>query len=279
VRYVAELAAVENRLLGSGAGIIWWGAETRKLPESMKQGSARHHSSFNCAPINPLACQAVMVKVKICGITNLKDALTAIAHGADAVGFLVGQVHYSTGVFITPRQAAEIVAALPPFCSTVLVTHLARPEEVVNAARIANVSTIQLHGDSSAAEAARIKEELSYTKIYKAVHVLEDAAIAEAQKYVGSVDGFVLDTAIRETGQIGGTGKTHDWRISRRIVESVPEPVILAGGLNPDNVVEAIRTVRPYAVDVNSGVSNRDGSKDVHKLKAFIERAKDLRIH
>jgi phosphoribosylanthranilate isomerase len=217
-----------------------------------------------------------MVKVKICGITNVKDALGAVSFGADAVGFLVGQIHYSTGVFITPEQAAEIVAALPLFCSTVLVTHLSRPEEVVSAARIAKVSTIQMHGDASAEDAARIKQQLPYIKTYKAVHVFDENAISEAQKYVGAVDGIVLDTVIKETGQIGGTGQTHDWRISGKIVQSVPLPVILAGGLNPDNVMEAIKTVRPYAVDVNSGVSNSDGSKSQQKMKEFIQRAKSL---
>jgi len=217
-----------------------------------------------------------MVKVKICGVTNLQDALAAISFGADAVGFLVGQVHYSTGIFITPQQASDIVAALPPFCSAVLVTHLARPPDVIRAARIANVSTLQLHGDTSAPEAIRIKQQLPYIKTYKAVHVLGENAISHAQRYVGAVDGIVLDTAITETGQIGGTGKTHDWRISHKIVRSVPLPVILAGGLNPDNVAEAIETVRPFAVDVNSGVSHSDGSKDLQKLKLFILRAKSV---
>ena len=217
-----------------------------------------------------------MVRVKICGITNVHDAQAAIAYGADAVGFLVGQLHYSTGVFVTPQQAAKIIAMLPPFCSTVLVTHLPRPEEVVSAARMANASTIQLHGDSSAEEATRIKRELPYIKIYKAVHVFDEKAVEEAQKYIGAVDGIVLDTALKETGQIGGTGKTHDWTVSAKVVGSLPLPVILAGGLNPDNVTKAIETVRPYAVDVNSGVSNRDGTKDLHKLKLFIQRAKSL---
>jgi phosphoribosylanthranilate isomerase len=215
-----------------------------------------------------------MVKVKICGITNVDDALAAISYGADAVGFLVGQVRYSTGIFITPEKVAEILAALPPFASTVLVTHLESPDEVVSATRIARVTTIQLHGDTGAEDAIRIKQQVPNIKVYKAVHVLDANAIPEARKYAGAADGIVLDTAIKETGQIGGTGKTHDWTISRKIVESVSLPVILAGGLNPDNVTEAIETVRPYAVDVNSGVSNKDGRKDPQRLKLFIERAK-----
>ncbi len=215
-----------------------------------------------------------MIKVKICGITNTKDALAAVSYGADAVGFLIGQVHYSTDSFISPEQAAEIVAKLPPFCSTVIVTHLSQAKEIIGVAKIANVNTIQLHGDTTPKEAIEIKEQLPYIKTYKVVHVFDDGAIEEAQKYTGVVDGIILDTAIKETGQVGGTGKTHNWDVSRKVVESISLPIILAGGLNPDNVIYAIKTVHPYAVDVNSGVSNKDGTKDHKKLKAFIERAK-----
>ena len=219
-----------------------------------------------------------MVKVKICGITNLNDALAAISYGADAVGFLVGQVHYSTGHFISPETAAEIVTKLPPFCSTVLVTHIVRPADIISAAKVAKVSTVQLHGETTPKEAEDIKNQLPYAKIYKAIHVFDDQAVGEARQYCGCVDGIILDTAMRETGQVGGTGKTHDWKISRKIVETVSLTVILAGGLNAENVLEAIETVHPFAVDVNSGVSNQDGSKDHQKLQLFIQRAKSVAV-
>ena len=215
-----------------------------------------------------------MVKVKICGITNREDALAAIAFGADAVGFLVGQVHPTKSVFISAEAAGQIVAGIPPLCSTVLVTHLARPAEVLRAATAARVTTIQLHGDTDPGEANGIRMQLPNVKLYKAVHVLGETAIGEAQKLVGKVDGIILDTAIQETGQVGGTGQPHDWRVSRIIVQSIELPIILAGGLTPDNVREAIRLVQPYAVDVNSGVSHPDGTKDRRRLKRFIEEAK-----
>ena len=215
-----------------------------------------------------------MVKVKICGITNSRDALAAISCGADAVGFLVGQVHHSTGRFIGAEKAAEIVATLPPFCSTVLVTHLSRPDEVVRAVELANVNTVQLHGDTTPDEALAVKQQLPYLKTYKVIHVQDAEAIQGAKEYTGAVDAVVLDTVIKETGQVGGTGRTHDWNISKKVVEAVSLPVILAGGLNPDNVMEAIKTVHPYAVDVNSGVSQNDGTKDFQRLKLFIARAK-----
>ena len=217
-----------------------------------------------------------MVKVKICGITNLEDALAAVVCGAEAVGFLVGQVHPSRSVFISAEAAGRIAAKLPPFCSTVLVTHFSRPATVVRAARVARVTTVQLHGETHPDEADAIRRKLLNIKVYKAINVLGETAVAEARRFLGKVDGVVLDTALKETGQVGGTGQPHDWRISKRIVQLLPLPVILAGGLNPGNVRQAIRLVHPYAVDVNSGVSRHDGTKDLRKLKLFIQRAKDV---
>lgn len=216
----------------------------------------------------------VMTKVKICGVTNVEDALASISFGADAVGFLVGRVHSSTSVFLSPEQAAEIVARLPPFCSSVLVTHLSRPEDVLPILKIANVTTLQLHGNTAPQEAIEIKRKIPFLKIYKAIHVFDESALQEGKRYVGCVDGIVLDTAIRATGQVGGTGQTHDWGISKSVVRSSGLPVILAGGLNPENIIDAIRTVQPYGVDVNSGINKPNGTKDHEKLRLFITRAK-----
>ena len=219
-------------------------------------------------------CKSSMVKVKICGISNVDDALAAIIAGAEAVGFLVGQVHPSRSVFISAETAGKIVAKLPPFCSTVLVTHLSRPSAVVEAARIARVTTIQLHGETEPDEAERIRRQLPNVKVYKAVHVFDESAVHQARRFAAKVDGIILDTAVKKTGQVGGTGQTHDWRISKRIVQLLPVPVILAGGLNPSNLREAIRFVWPYGVDVNSGVSRPDGTKDIRKVRLFIQQAK-----
>jgi phosphoribosylanthranilate isomerase len=216
----------------------------------------------------------LMVKVKICGITNRQDALNAIACGADALGFLVGQMHASRSVFISAEAARGIAEALPPFCSSVLVTHLAAPDDLLSLAITARVTTIQLHGNTTPDEAVRIRTWLPNVKVYKAIHVTNGTALAHAKTFVGKVDAIILDTAIPEKGMVGGTGKTHDWNLSRAIVESVPLPAILAGGLTPENVQEAIRIVQPYAVDVNSGVSYSDGTKDPQKLRQFILNAK-----
>src|SRR5690242_8911006 len=128
-----------------------------------------------------------MVKVKICGITNVEDALAAISCGADAVGFLVGQVHPSRSVFISAEAAGRITVKLPPFCSTVLVTHLSRTSAVVAAARAARVTTVQLHGETEPNEADAISRKLPNVKVYIAVHVLGETALAEAQRFLGKV--------------------------------------------------------------------------------------------
>lgn len=213
-----------------------------------------------------------MIHVKICGIRRIEDALAAAEYGADAVGFLVGQKHASPD-FVDPADAAAMVAALPPHIDSVLVTHLAEPDEIVPLANTTGVSAIQLHGDTSPDQAAEIKQRVAHLKTYKAIHVVDAQSIDTARQYT-TVDALVLDTLDASTDQVGGTGRTHDWAISRQIVEQLPIPVILAGGLTPDNVATAIRQVRPYGVDVNSGTKGPDGYKDHTKLKRFIGNAK-----
>jgi phosphoribosylanthranilate isomerase len=212
-----------------------------------------------------------VIRVKICGIRRLDDALAAAEYGADELGFLVGQKHASPD-FLDPTDAAAIVAKLP-HVDSVLVTHLAEPDDIVALAAEIGVTTIQLHGDTSPDQAATIKERLPHIKTYKAIHVIDAQSIDTARQYT-LVDALVLDTLDISTDRVGGTGRTHDWAISRQIVEQLSIPVILAGGLTPDNVATAVRHVRPYGVDVNSGTKGPDGYKDHAKLKRFIDRAK-----
>lgn len=214
-----------------------------------------------------------MIHVKICGIRRLGDALAALAYGADELGFLVGQRHHSPD-FLDEADATAIVGALPPNVSSALVTHLADPDDIVTLATAIGVTTIQLHGDTSPAQAAVIKHRLPHIKTYKAIHVVDAQAINTARQYVNAVDAIVLDTVNLAANQVGGTGQTHDWSISRRIVKQLPIPVILAGGLNPDNVNDAIEHVHPFGVDVNSGTKGADGYKDHARLQRFIESAK-----
>ncbi|WP_319430381.1 phosphoribosylanthranilate isomerase [Mycobacterium sp. RTGN5] len=214
-----------------------------------------------------------MIHVKICGIRRLDDALAALEYGADELGFLVGQRHHSPD-FLDAADAAAIIGALPPATSSVLVTHLVEPDDIVALATAIGVTTIQLHGDTSPAKATLIKQRLPHIKTYKAIHVIDAQSIATARQYVNIVDAIVLDTINVATNQVGGTGHTHDWSISRQIADQLPTPVILAGGLNPDNVGEAIRQVKPFGVDVNSGTKGADGFKDHGRLQRFVDSAK-----
>lgn len=214
-----------------------------------------------------------MIKVKICGIKRLEDTLLAISYGADALGFLVGQKHASPD-FIEKDIAKSIIAKLPPFCPSVLVTHLENASEITTLASYLGVSTVQLHGDTTPEGAKEIKDKLPYIKIYKAIHVVDEVSIEKGKEYLPYVDAILPDTFNAKTDQVGGTGLTHDWSISREMAKEYDKPLILAGGLNPDNVAEAIKYVRPYAVDANSGTKGIDGYKDPVKLKLFIERAK-----
>lgn len=218
----------------------------------------------------------VTCKVKICGIKRLEDALLAHTYGADAIGILVGQEHASSD-FLPPQKAKEIIKGLPPFCTSVLVTHMADAASVISLLTIVAPSCVQLHGESTVNDIQKLRMEFPSLQIIKSIHVTSEESIADAKSYEDEVDAILLDTINMQTNQVGGTGKTHDWRISRKIVESCHVPVILAGGLSPNNVAEAIDTVRPYAVDVNSGTKGSDGFKDAEKLRSFIENVKEAR--
>jgi phosphoribosylanthranilate isomerase len=211
------------------------------------------------------------MRVKICGIRRVDDALAAVDAGADAVGCLVG-LDYAAPDRIDPGTARGIFAALPPFVARVLVTHRTGLAEVTALMRESGATVAQLHGDFPSVAIPALREALPYAAIVKSVHVTGDDTVAAALAAARSADAILLDTIAR--GQIGGTGKTHDWKISARIAAASPKPVILAGGLNPENVAEAIAQVRPFAVDVNSGTRGADGWKDHAKIRAFIAAAK-----
>jgi phosphoribosylanthranilate isomerase len=214
-----------------------------------------------------------MPRVKICGIRSLADMQIAVQHGADAIGVLVGQLHSSSD-FIPPELAAEICQRTPPFVTTVLVTHIEDPDLVLALAKAVPTSAVQLHSDISATLLRDLRSELAPRKLIAKVSVENATAIERARELDQQVDAIVLDSVNRTTGQVGGTGITHDWSISAQIVKAISTPVILAGGLTPANVRDAIHQVRPWAVDVNSGVRNSAGSKDSDLVRAFIKASK-----
>jgi phosphoribosylanthranilate isomerase len=200
--------------------------------------------------------------------------LKAADLGADAVGLLVGQKHNSPD-FISATLARDISRALPPSVEAVLVTHIQDVDELEDLLQESEIRTVQLHSEIAPNSVERLRGRFHHLKIFKSVSVISADIVAYPETFKKLVDGFVLDSVNLATGQLGGTGKTHDWSVSREIVMRYPDrAVILAGGLNPENVRSAIEQVRPFGVDVNSGTKAPDGFKDPRKMEAFIRRAK-----
>ena len=220
-----------------------------------------------------------IVRVKFCGITSLEDANKAISLGVDAVGFLVG-LQYPSEDQLEPEAAKAIVTKLPPFVGSVLVTHKTNLEAVVSLCKVVNPVTVQLHGDFPFESLKDLRAHLPGTKIIKAVHVEDRKSIdlalkASAYHKEGLLDSVLLDT--KTSTRIGGTGLTHDWSLSHSIRSELATrnvPVILAGGLTPQNVGSAIQKVDPFGVDVNTGVTQQRGVKSQTLMKDFLKHAK-----
>lgn len=190
-------------------------------------------------------------RVKICGITNVEDALAAVDAGAHALGFMffAGSKRH-----VSLPQARDIIRALPPFIARVGVFVNGTDNEVREAVRVTGVDTLQFHGDETPEFCARFRP----LKVYRAFRI-KDAASLEQLPAFDAVDAWLLDSFV--AGQQGGTGERFNWELAVRARE-MGKPVILAGGLNPDNVAEAARRVAPYGLDLSSGVESAPGRKD-----------------
>jgi len=210
------------------------------------------------------------MRVKFCGTASLADMRCAIDAGCDAVGFIMGVTYQSADV-VTPAEAAEMIRELPPFIEPVAVTHLRETEDLIGLVKDSRCTTLQIQDVVEPSGIPVIRDALPYLKIVKAVHVTDESAIRTAKRYEPYADALILDTRTRE--RIGGTGIPHDWNISATIVANSAIPVILAGGLTPENVAEAIRRVRPYGVDVHTGVK-KDGVRSPERTLAFAREAR-----
>jgi phosphoribosylanthranilate isomerase len=214
-------------------------------------------------------------RVKICGITSESDLELSVCAGADAVGFLVG-LNYDSEDQLEPDRASQLIRKLPPFVSSVLVTHKVNVDDILALCQRVPSTHLQLHGASAPADIPMVRRAFPHLKIIKAVHVVDHSAIDAAKGAAGYADAVLLDS--RTATRLGGTGKVHDWSISRAIVEALfPAPVVLAGGLNPNNVGDAILRVQPYGVDVNSGVSVTRGVKSRDLVVRFVAASKATR--
>ena len=199
----------------------------------------------------------LQIKVKICGMTQLKDALFAVEQGVDAVGFIF---YKKSPRAVTMKTVREIITKLPPLVDTVGVFVNESAERVNKIADYCGLDLVQLHGEESPAFCRKIRR-----RVIKAFRVKDLQSIKQLEKF--PVSGFLLDTFSDDLH--GGTGKTFDWNLA--LPAKKMGPVILAGGLTPRNILQAVRQVRPYGVDVCSGVEKSPGIKDLEKVRAFLK--------
>ena len=201
-----------------------------------------------------------MIKIKICGITNLEDALAAADAGADALGF---NFYKKSPRYIEPDKAAEIIAQLPPFIMPVGIFVNEREDKIRENQALTCIQAIQLHGDESPEFCQRFGG-----RVIKAFQVRDKESLKNMAHY--RVSAYLLDSY--KDGVRGGTGVTFDWHLA--VVAKTFGKVILAGGLTPENVAEAVRLVQPYGVDVAGGVEREKGVKDHAMVRKFISEAR-----
>ena len=209
-----------------------------------------------------------MVRVKVCGMTREEDVRAAVEAGADAVGFIVG--FPSSARNISLGRASRLMDLVPPFVNTVLVTTSTLIRDDMSDLRRMRMNDIQLYGDPPNPEAIRSLLRVGLIKPYP-------LRTSEALDVAGAVAGFdALLTDTYRDGMQGGTGRVSDWELCLKVRERIaPTPMILSGGLTPENVAHAIRRVRPFAVDASSGVELSPGIKDRGKIREFVARARE----
>jgi len=202
-----------------------------------------------------------LVKIKICGITNFEDALKAVDLGVDIIGF---NFFKRSPRYILPKDAAKIIKKLPCFIYSVGVFVNDDPKYINKTIDITGIQALQFHGN----ETSEFCDQFDYPLI-KAFRVRNKASFKEIPKY--NVDAYLLDTY--EARKFGGTGKTFNWKLVKSL-KKTSLPIFISGGLNPKNVVQAIKVTNPYAVDVNSGIEKFPGKKDPKLMKEFVYKAR-----
>jgi phosphoribosylanthranilate isomerase len=207
---------------------------------------------------------------------SIEEVWMAIDAGASAVG-LVSPMPSGPGP-ISNEQAAEIAAQVPPGIDAFLLTPLQTVEELVEQNRLVKARTLQLVDDLPSGAHAELRAEMPGVKLVQVIHVVGPESIGQAVNVAPDVDAILLDSGnpALKVKELGGTGRRHDWAISREIREAVDVPVWLAGGLSPDNAAEAIETVRPFALDLCSGIRTGEGyDLDQDKLDRFMAAVRD----
>lgn len=216
-------------------------------------------------------------RVKICCIKNVAEAALAIRYGASALG-LVSAMPSGPGV-ITEETIAEIAAAAPRHIATFLLTSKCDADSIIAQQRRCGVNTLQLCDAVEPGCHAKLRDALPGIMLVQVIHVADETSVKEAVAAADSVDALLLDSGNQKLAvkELGGTGRKHDWRISKKIVEAVRVPVYLAGGLTPENVASAIQDVRPFGLDICSGLRT-DGNLDEAKVEKFFAKIETARI-
>jgi len=212
-----------------------------------------------------------LIRVKICCISSVEEAQFAIKYGASALG-LVSEMPSGPGV-ISDSLIAEIASKVPPSVATFLLTSKQSADEIIFQHSKTNTNTLQLVDYVAPNELTKLKQKLPAIKLVQVIHILDQSSFDEAKSVQHFVDALLLDSGNPKlkVKELGGTGRTHNWDISKRIVEKVRIPVFLAGGLDIENVDEAIKTVRPFGLDICSGV-RLNGFLDEVKLNSFLRK-------
>jgi len=213
--------------------------------------------------------------VQVAGVHDVAEAEALVACGVDFVGLPLRLAHHAEDC--SDAEVARVVAALRGRAQTVLITYLAEPAEIAALARRLGVGWVQLHGAVEPGEVAILRALAPELGLAKSLVVRGqdlDARLDEMREHAPHVDAFLTDSFDPGTGAEGATGRTHDWSISRALAEQAPRPLVLAGGLTPENVADAVRAVRPAAVDVHTGVEGPDGRKDPERVARFVAAAR-----
>ena len=208
--------------------------------------------------------------IKICCISSPEEAALAISSGASAIG-LVSAMPSGPGV-IDDQLIAEIAASVPPPVATFLLTSLQDADDIIDQHQVCRTSAIQLVDRIKHAELQKLRNHLPGIKLIQVIHVVDNESVKEAKFLSDIVDALLVDSGNQKLSvkELGGTGRTHDWNLSRRIRDEAGIPLFLAGGLNADNVADAIRMVQPFGLDLCSSVRTQD-ELDAAKLQRFMK--------
>lgn len=211
--------------------------------------------------------------VKICAIKNIEDANKCLLCGADIIGLLIGQKHNSDD-FISKETGKDIIKFIDKRCKTCLVTHLTNADEIIKLCKYLQNDFLQLHSNIDENQVKKIVNELPKLKLIRLISILKNGEILTDISSIKYVNYYIIDSIDLVQNKVGGTGIKSDWYKCAELIKILNKPTFLAGGLTAENVKDAIKIVKPFGVDVNTGCKNDLGQKDLYKIKQFIKNAK-----